>query len=104
MDGYPWEDDGKLSSDEFKDLLKNDEHKAVFFKLDDGEKARILIDSSEHNSDIEDTLDKLAKYLDSFFFRTIALSKAEAYGLSAKEADELARIWREREELVHGDD
>ena len=99
MEGFPWEDDGKLSSDEFTDLLKNDEHKAAFFALEDKDKASILIDSAEHNSDIEDTLDKLAKYLKSTFFRNIALSKAKGYGLNPTEADELARVWRAREGL-----
>lgn len=103
MEGYPWED-GRLSADEFKDLLKNKEHKAVFFELPDKEQAGILKESADYNGDVEDTLDKLAKYLKSMFFRNVALGKAADYGLSVKEADELARVWRERHDLLSDDD
>ena len=99
MEGYPWED-GRLSADEFKELLKDEEHKAAFFELPDKEKAGILKESADYNGDVEDTLDKLAKYLKSLFFRDVALGKAAGYGLSVKEADELARIWRERRKLL----
>lgn len=102
MGGYPWED-GRLSADEFKELLKNEEHKSAFFELPDKEKAGILKESADYNGDVEDTLDKLAKYLKSLFFRDIALGKAAGYGLSAEEADELARVWRKRHKLL-GDD
>jgi hypothetical protein len=103
MEGYPWED-GRLSADEFTELLKNEEHKAVFFELPDREQAEILKESADYNGDVEDTLDKLAKYLKSRFFRNIALGKAAGYGLSVEEADELARVWRERHELLRDDD
>ena len=103
MEGYPWED-GRLSADEFKDLLKNEEHKAAVFELDDKEKAGILKESADYNGDVEDTRDKLAKYLKSLCFRNVALGKAAGYGLSAKEADELARIWREHHKLLRDDD
>jgi hypothetical protein len=103
MEGYPWED-GRLSADEFTELLKNEEHKAVFFELPDREQAEILKESADYNGDVEDTLDKLAKYLKSRFFRSIALGKAAGYGLSGEEADELARVWRERHELLRDDD
>ena len=103
MVGYAWED-GRLSADEFKDLLKNEEHKAAFFELDDKEKAGILKESADYNGDVEDPLDKLAKYLKSLFFRNVALGQAAGYGLSAKEADELARIWREHHKLLRDAD
>lgn len=99
MSDYPWVD-GKLTVDEFKELLKDDDQKAVFFDLPDKEAASILKESADLNDDVKSTLDKLAKYLKSRWFRGIALSKAKKYGLSAKEADELARIWREHKDLL----
>ena len=89
---YPW-DDGKLTVEEFEGLLKDDYQKALLFALPEEEAGSILKESADHNDDIKSTLDKLAKYLKSRWFRSVALRKAKKYGLSAEEADELARVW-----------
>lgn len=89
---YPWED-GKLTVDEFEELLKDDDQKAVFFDLPEEEAGSILKESADHDDDVKSTLNKLAKYLKSRWFRSTALKKAKKYGLSAEEADELARVW-----------
>jgi uncharacterized membrane protein len=91
---HPW-DDGKITANEFKELLKNAEQKTTFFDLPNEEIAAILKKSADEETDIRETLDKLAKYLKSRWFRKIALKRAAKYGLSAEEADKLATIWRE---------
>jgi len=89
---YLWAD-GKLTVDEFEELLKDDEQKAVFFDLPEKEAGSILKESADHDDDVKSTLDKLAKYLKSSWFRSTALRKAKQYGLSTEEADELVRVW-----------
>lgn len=99
MPDYPWAD-GKITADEFEELLKNAEQKAAFFDLPDEETAAILKESADDDSDIKKTLDKLTKYLRSSWFRNLALKKAAEYGLSVEEADELARIWKNHKEFL----
>jgi len=96
---YPWVD-GKITVDEFEKLLKNAEQKAAFFDLPDEETAAILKESADTDTDIKKTLDRLTKYLKSRWFRSAALNKAAEYGLSAEEADELARIWKNHKEFL----
>ena len=96
---YPWID-GKITIDEFEELLKSAEQKAAFFDLPDEETAAILKESADNDADIKKTLDKLTKYLKSRWFRSTALNKAAEYGLSAEEADELARIWENHKDLL----
>lgn len=89
---YPWAD-GKLTAAEFEELLKDVDQKTVLFSLPEEEAGSILKNSADHDKNIKSTLDKLAKYLKSRWFRSTALSRAKKYGLSAEEADELARVW-----------
>ena len=95
---YPWID-GKITIDEFEELLKNAEQKAAFFDLPDEETAAILKESADNDADIKKTLDRLVRYLKSRWFRNAALDKAAEYGLSVEEADGLAKIWENHKEL-----
>ena len=62
-------------------------------KKSDNWKGRLIIINPE-KSEIAKTLDKLAKYLKSSWFRGIALRKAAEFGLNEEEADHFAKVWK----------
>ena len=89
----PW-DDGIITEDEFTMMLGVTELKQMFMKLPEEEQHKILKDSAPKKSEIAKTLDKLAKYLKSSWFRSIALKKAAEFGLNEEEADHFAKVWK----------
>ena len=89
----PW-DDGIITEDEFTMMLKVSELKRMFMELPEEEQHEILKRSGPEKSEIAKTLDKLAKYLKSSWFRGIALRKALEFGLNEEEADHFAKVWK----------
>ena len=88
---FPW-DDGVLSQEEFTELLKNEEQKAVFWELPVEEQSGILHASAPKGSDAAKKLDKLANYIDGWFRKT-ALKQAAKIGLSEQDADNIVKAW-----------
>ena len=89
----PW-DDGLITEDEFETIFNNPEFKRLFILLPEEEQHKILKNSAPKKSKMANTLDKLAKYLKSSWFRSTALAQAAKYGLDEKEADHFAKIWK----------
>jgi hypothetical protein len=89
----PW-DDGIITEDEFTMMLGIIELKQMFMKLSEKEQHEILKNSAPEKSKIAKTLDKLAKYLKSSWFRSTALKKAAEFGLNEEEADHFAKVWK----------
>lgn len=89
----PWSD-GVVTEDEFKMILNTLELKQMFMSLPEEEQYKILKRSAPKKSKMAKTLDKLAKYLRSSWFRRTALRRAAAFGLNEEEADHFARIWK----------
>ena len=89
----PW-DDGVVTEEEFTVILKTPELKQIFRALSEQEQHEILKRSAPKKSKMAKTLDKLAKYLKSSWFRSTALKRAARFGLNEEEADHFARIWK----------
>ena len=89
----PW-DDGVVTEEEFTVILKTPELKQMFRALSEKEQHEILKKSAPKKSKMAKTLDKLAKYLKSSWFRRTALRRAAKFGLNEEEADHFARIWK----------
>ena len=89
----PW-NDGIVTEDELRVILDTPELKQMFMSLEEEEQYDILRKSVPDKSKMAKTLDKMAKYLKSSWFRNMALKRAAAFGLSEQEADHFARIWK----------
>ena len=89
----PWQD-CIITEDEFIMILKTPELKQCFMDLEEEDQHEILKRSAPKKSKIAKTLNKLAKYLKSSWFRKTALRRAAAFGLNEHEADHFARIWK----------
>jgi len=89
----PW-NDGIVTEDELRVILNTSELRQMFMSLAEEEQYNILKKSAPEKSKMAKTLDKLAKYLKSSWFRNMALKRAAAFGLSEQEADHFARIWQ----------
>ena len=89
----PW-DDGIITEDEFTMMLDVSELKQMFMQLPEEEQHEILKRSGPEKAEVAETLDKLAKYLKSSWFRGIALKRAAEFGLNEEEADHFARVWK----------
>ena len=89
----PWHD-GIVTEDELKVILHTPQLKKLFMSMAEEEQYNVLKKSAPEKSKMAKTLDKLAKYLKSSWFRNMALQRAAAFGLSEQEADHFARIWQ----------